>query len=309
MAEHVDEAGATTRPVASIESRAAPRSLPDIRDPVTTDRDVRGKRGRTGSVDDAAAADQEIVRGHALTFAGAFEGKSVTRRAMPDGRSHAPTIIGVRIAANVIHLLLNAGVSWDHEAERKVRIVESRIQVRVLERQIMIGKYPILVILAAAVGVAACSTGQEEVDNNPDAREAEATADAAGESRVEMTEQHQSWRAATNPGRQRTQRRGDRPRRRGGDYRPHRSGQRRAGRDVFVAHPPWRVVTLSRSSDPRTRIPRSRSGMAAWATRWRRSGETLDPDGDYIVNVHQSPTQLDTIVSCGELVKSSSPEY
>ena len=43
----------------------------------------------------------------------------------------------------------------------------------------------------------------------------------------------------------------------------------------------------------------------------RRGGDDrpLDPDGDYIVNVHQSPTQLDTIVSCGELVKSSSPEY
>ena len=37
--------------------------------------------------------------------------------------------------------------------------------------------------------------------------------------------------------------------------------------------------------------------------------ETLEPDGDYIVNVHPSPTELDVIVSCGELVKSSSPEY
>jgi hypothetical protein len=36
---------------------------------------------------------------------------------------------------------------------------------------------------------------------------------------------------------------------------------------------------------------------------------TLDPDGDYILNVHLSPARLDSIVSCGEVVQSSSPEY
>ena len=87
----------------------------------------------------------------------------------------------------------------------------------------MIGKYPILLIFAAAVGVPLAHRSGRG-DYNPDVREAEAAADAAGES-IKMTEQHQSG-AATNPRRQRTQRRGDRPRWRGGDYHPHRSGQR-----------------------------------------------------------------------------------
>ena len=99
----------------------------------------------------------------------------------------------------------------------------------------MIGKYPSSSSLWQRSGSPLAPPVRKR-GNNPRVREAEATADAAGESRVEMTEQHQSWRAATNPGRQRTQRRGDRPRRRGGDDRPHRSGQRRAG-----ATYPWHI--------------------------------------------------------------------
>jgi hypothetical protein len=36
---------------------------------------------------------------------------------------------------------------------------------------------------------------------------------------------------------------------------------------------------------------------------------TLDAGADYIVNVHLSSTQLDSIVACGELVQSSAVEY
>lgn len=175
----------------------------------------------------------------------------------------------------------------------------------------MIGKYPFLVILVAAVGVAACSTGQEEVETTPAAREAEATADAAGESRVEMTEQYPSWRAATNPP---------------GNTGPNAEAIVRGGAEGTTVHIdldsgepgatyPWHIhrgecgdaqppVVGSADAYPPIQVGDGGEGDAVATIT-----ETLDPDGDYIVNVHQSPTQLDTIVSCGELVKSSAPEY
>ena len=38
-------------------------------------------------------------------------------------------------------------------------------------------------------------------------------------------------------------------------------------------------------------------------------GATLDPEADYIVNVHLSPARLDSIVACGEVMQSSALEY
>ena len=174
----------------------------------------------------------------------------------------------------------------------------------------MFVKYPILVILAAA-GVVACSTGREEVGTTAEVREAQARADAAGESRVEMTEQYQSWRAATNPP---------------GGSGPNAEAIVRGGAEGTTVHIdldggepgatyPWHIhsgdcgdaqppVVGAAAAYPPIQVGDDGEGDAVATI-----GETLDPDGNYIVNVHQSPTQLDTIVSCGELVKSSSPEY
>ncbi|HET6617443.1 MAG TPA: hypothetical protein VFH69_06505 [Gemmatimonadota bacterium] len=174
----------------------------------------------------------------------------------------------------------------------------------------MFGKYPILVILAAA-GVAACSTGREEVNTTAEAREAEARAAAAGESRVEMTKQYQSWRVATNPP---------------GNTGPNAEGIVRGGAEATTIHIdldsgepgatyPWHIhsgecadsqppVVGSTDAYPPIQVGDDGEGDAEATI-----AATLDPNGDYIVNVHLSPTQLDSIVSCGELVKSSSPEY
>ena len=168
MAEHVDEAGGDDAP--GRVDRIARRSevFAYICDPVTTDRDVRGKRGRAGSVDDAAASDQEIVRGHALTFHRGVQGEKCHEKG--DARrscSHAPTIVGVRIAASVIHLLLAREFRGIMSLTGRSGSWKAGSRVAFSRRHNMIGKYPILLIFVAAVGVAACSTGQEEVSTTP----------------------------------------------------------------------------------------------------------------------------------------------
>jgi hypothetical protein len=181
---------------------------------------------------------------------------------------------------------------------------------RFSKEAIMIGKIAFL-ILAAAVASAACSSGREEVGTTPAVREAEATADAAGESSIAFTEQYPSWRAATNPA---------------GNAGPNAEAIVRGGAAGTTVHIdldsgeagatyPWHIhsgecgdaqppVVGSADAYPPIQVADDGEGDAVATI-----DATLDADGDYIVNVHQSPTQLDVIVSCGELVRSSSPEY
>lgn len=175
----------------------------------------------------------------------------------------------------------------------------------------MLGKYPILIMLVSAIGAVACSTGREDVNTTAEAREAEVAAETAGESRVEMQTQFPSWRVATNPS---------------GNTGPNAEGIVRGGAEATTIHIdldsgepgatyPWHIhsgecadsqppVVGSADAYPPIQVGDDGEGDAEATI-----AATLEPDGDYIVNVHLSPTQLDSIVSCGELVKSSSPEY
>jgi hypothetical protein len=181
---------------------------------------------------------------------------------------------------------------------------------RFSKEDIMIGRIPSL-ILAAAVVAAACSTGREKVGTTAAVRQAEATADAAGESSVDLREQYPSWRAAANPT---------------GNAGPNAEAIVRGGAEGTTVHIdldggepgatyPWHIHSgnCGDASPPivgsADAYPPIQVGDGGEGDAEATLGTTLDADGDYIVNVHLSPTQLDSIVACGELVHSSSPEY
>ena len=126
-----------------------------------------------------------------------------------------------------------------------------------------------------------------------------------------MQTQHQAWRAATNP-----------PSGTG----PNAEAIVRGGAEATTIHIdldggeagatyPWHIHTgeCADSQPPvvgsMDAYPPIHVGDGGEGDAEATIAATLDPDGDYIVNVHLSPTDLGTIVSCGELVKSSAPEY
>ncbi|MGH7566518.1 MAG: hypothetical protein ACREK2_06790 [Gemmatimonadota bacterium] len=167
------------------------------------------------------------------------------------------------------------------------------------------------VVLAAAIAfIGACST-TEEVETTPSVREAEEEMAAAGESAMVLQDTFPGWRAAAEPA---------------GGTGPNAEALVRGGAEgthVVIdldggeagAIYPWHIhsgncgdaqppIVGSASAYPPIQVGDGGEGDAEASV-----DATLDGDGDYIVNVHLSPTQLDSIVACGKLVHSSATEY
>ncbi len=170
----------------------------------------------------------------------------------------------------------------------------------------------VLMLMAAAIWpIAGCTTEETEVETTPAVREAEEQADAAGEANLVMQDTFPAWRATANPT---------------GNAGPNAEAMVRGGASATTVHVdldggesgatyPWHIhsgncgdaqppIVGAAEAYPPIQVGDGRDGDAEATV-----DATLDPDGDYILNVHLSPARLDSIVACGELVQSSSPEY
>ena len=167
-------------------------------------------------------------------------------------------------------------------------------------------------LVAAMTGsLVACTTEERDVETTPAAREAEQAADAQGEANLALQDTYPAWRASANP----TSNTG-----------PNAEAIVRGGARATTIHVdldggetgatyPWHIhsgncgdaqppVVGAADAYPPIQVGDGGEGDAEATIDAR-----LDPDADYILNVHLSPARLDSIVSCGELVQSSSPEY
>ena len=168
-----------------------------------------------------------------------------------------------------------------------------------------------LLIAGAIVSIgAACAS--REVETSPAVREAEEMAEAQGESKLVLQDTFPRWRATAGP-----------PGARSG---PNAEVIVRGGANATTAHidldsgepgavHPWHIHS-GECGDPQAPVVGSASeyppmqvGDGGEGDAEATIGATLDGDGDYIVNVHLSPAQPDSIVACGELVHSSALEY
>ncbi len=172
----------------------------------------------------------------------------------------------------------------------------------------------VLMLVAAGGGLAACTTEETQVETRPpvqSADEAEAVADAQGEANVAFTDTFPAFRAAANPT---------------GNAGPNAEAIVRGGATATTIHVdldsgepgatyPWHIHS-GECGDASPPIVGAAEAYSPIQVQDDGEGDseatidtTLDPDGDYILNVHLSPARLDSIVSCGELVQSSAPEY
>ena len=167
-------------------------------------------------------------------------------------------------------------------------------------------------LIATVTGsLAACTTEERDVETTPAVREAEQAADVQGEANIALQDPSPAWRATANPT---------------GNTGPNAEalvrGRTRAttihvdldGGEAGATHP-WHIhsgncgdaqppIVGAAEAYPPIQVADGGEGDAE-----ARIDATLDPEGDYILNVHLSPARLDSIVACGELVQSSSPEY
>ena len=166
-------------------------------------------------------------------------------------------------------------------------------------------------VLAAIAFVGSCSTTEE---TTPSMREAEEEMAAAGEAGIVLQDTFPAWRAAAEPP--------------GGGPGPNAEAIVRGGAEgthVFIdldggeaeAIYPWHIHS-GECGDAQPPIVGSASAYSPIHVAAGDGGEgdaeasidvALDAGADYIINVHLSPTQLDSIVACGELVQSSATEY
>lgn len=163
----------------------------------------------------------------------------------------------------------------------------------------------VAVFVAATIGtLVACTTENREVRTEPEMQSVE----AAGEANLE---DFPSWRATADPA---------------GGVGPNAEAIIRGGAEGTTIHVdldggesgatyPWHIHSGD-CGDPQPPIvgaadayPPIVVGEGGEGDAEATIGTTLESDGEYILNIHLSPTQLDTIVACGKVVKNSSPEY
>lgn len=168
------------------------------------------------------------------------------------------------------------------------------------------------IFIAAVTGsTAACTTEERDVETTPAARSAEEAADAQGEANLALQDTFPAFRATANPT---------------GNAGPNAEAIVRGGASATTIHVdldggetgatyPWHIHS-GNCGDAQPPIvgaaeayPPIQVGSGGEGDAEATIDTTLDPEGDYILNVHLSPARLDSIVSCGELVQSSSPEY
>jgi hypothetical protein len=167
-------------------------------------------------------------------------------------------------------------------------------------------------LIAAVTGsLAACTTEETDVETTPAVREAEAQADAQGEANIALQDTYPAWRATANPT---------------GNTGPNAEAIVRGGASATTIHVdldggedgatyPWHIHSghCGDASPPvvgaAEAYPPIQVGSGGEGDAEATIDTTLDPNGDYILNVHLSPARLDSIVACGEVVQSSSPEY
>lgn len=168
-----------------------------------------------------------------------------------------------------------------------------------------------MLVAAVAGSLAACTTEETDVETTPAVETAEAEADAQGEANIALQDTFPAWRATANPT---------------GNAGPNAEAIVRGGASATTIHVdldsgesgatyPWHIHSGD-CGDAQAPIvgaaeayPPIQVGSGGEGDAEATVDTTLDPDGDYILNVHLSPARLDSIVSCGELVQSSSPEY
>ena len=171
---------------------------------------------------------------------------------------------------------------------------------------------PMVLVLVAVTGAfAACTTEETDVETTPAVRSAEEAADAQGEANVALQDTFPAYRATANPT---------------GNAGPNAEAIVRGGARATTVHVdldggesgatyPWHIhsgncgdsqppIVGAAEAYPPIQVASGGEGDAEATI-----DATLDPEGDYILNIHLSPARLDSIVSCGELVRSSSPEY
>lgn len=165
-------------------------------------------------------------------------------------------------------------------------------------------------VLALGIGLG-CTTEDRDVATTPDPRADDAlvTAEQAGE--ADLDEERVAWRATANPT---------------GNVGPNAEAMIRVGDEATTIHVdldggepgavhPWHIHE-GNCGDPSPPIvgPAEAYPPITVGSGGEGDAEATVParimeDGDYILNVHLSPAQLDSIVACGEVMASSATEY
>ena len=163
----------------------------------------------------------------------------------------------------------------------------------------------VTVFAAATIGTfAACTTEDREVRTEPEMQSVE----AAGQVNLE---DFPSWRATADPA---------------GGVGPNAEAIIRGGAEGTTIHVdldggesgathPWHIHS-GECGDPQPPVVGAADAYPPIVVGEGGEGDaeatiatTLDPEGEYILNIHLSAARLDSIIACGEVVKSSSPEY
>ena len=168
-----------------------------------------------------------------------------------------------------------------------------------------------MLLAAVTASLAACTTEETDVETTPAVQSAEEAADARGEANLALQDTFPAFRATANPI---------------GNAGPNAEAIVRGGQSATTIHVdldsgesgatyPWHIHS-GNCGDPQPPVvgaaeayPPIQVGSGGEGDAEATIDATLDPNADYILNVHLSPARLDSIVSCGELVQSSSPEY
>jgi hypothetical protein len=177
----------------------------------------------------------------------------------------------------------------------------------------MAGRNAFLVLAIAFAPIAACTTGEEEVRTEPAAmEEAEEEMVSAGESNIALQDTFPGFRAVIEPT--------------GTEGGANAEAIIQGGAEATTVHIdldggeagatyPWHIHSgnCGDASPPivgaADAYPPIQVGDGGEGDSNATVGATLDPDGDYIINVHFSPARLDSIIACGEVVQSSALEY
>lgn len=169
-----------------------------------------------------------------------------------------------------------------------------------------------LVVIAISFGsIAACTTGEEDVQTTPAMEEAQDEAASAGEANIALQDTSPSFRAAIEPT---------------GTAGPNAEAIIQGGQEATTVHIdldggesgatyPWHIHSgeCGDASPPivgsADAYPPIQVGEGGEGDSDATVSATLDPEADYIVNVHLSPARLDSIVACGEVMQSAALEY
>lgn len=168
-----------------------------------------------------------------------------------------------------------------------------------------------MLLAAVTVSLAACTTEETDVETTPAVQSAEEAADDQGEANLALQDTFPAFRATADPT---------------GNTGPNAEAIVRGGASATTIHVdldsgesgatyPWHLHSGD-CGDAQAPIVGAAEAYSPIQVGSGGEGDaeatidtTLDPEGDYILNVHLSPARLDSIVACGELVQSSSPEY